>query len=137
MANLTAYRNQLDTMRAEFADLLEQLPSKSEVPSVLRDISQTRAANGLDEQLFKPEDEQQHDFYAALPNDLTVTGGFHDLARFVSAVAALPRIVTLDDVQIEPVKNTTGTLRMEVTARTYRYLDEAAQKNTGGKDGAS
>jgi type IV pilus assembly protein PilO len=131
VANLDAYRDQLAAMKKQFGALLKQLPSQAEVPSLLRDISQTRAANGLDEELFKPEPEQSKDFYAVLPNDLIVTGDFHQLGQFVSGVAALPRIVTLDNVHIEPVKNGNGTLRMSLTAKTYRYLAEAATAGAG------
>ncbi len=126
LANLDAYRAQLAAMKKQFSKQLQQLPSQAEVPSLLRDISQTRAAAGLDEALFKPEPEQTKDFYAVLPNNLIVTGDFHQLGRFVSAVAALPRIVTIDDVHIEPVKNGGPALRMSLTAKTYRYLAEAA-----------
>lgn len=133
VANLDAYRIQLHTMQQQFGHLLAQLPSRTEVPSLLRDISQTRSENGLDEELFKPETPVVEDFYAVLPNDLIVTGDFHQFARFVSDVAALPRIVTISDVQITPVAATgkpteagTGALRMTVTANTYRYLDDTA-----------
>ncbi|HET7312910.1 type 4a pilus biogenesis protein PilO [Salinisphaera sp.] len=132
VSNLDAYRDQLAAMQTEFGNLLAQLPSKNEVPSLLRDISQTRSANGLDEELFKPEPEVTKDFYAVLPNDLIVTGDFHHFGTFVSDVAALPRIVTIDSVHIEPVKQRQGPgaesgedpLRMSLTASTYRYLDE-------------
>lgn len=126
VANLDAYRNQLKTMKKQFGTLLTQLPSKTEVPSLLRDISRTRASSGLDEELFKPEPEKQRDFYAVLPNSLIVTGSFDQLGHFVSGVAALPRIVTINDVHIEPVKNQPGTLRMSLTAKTYRYIENPA-----------
>ncbi|WP_423823156.1 type 4a pilus biogenesis protein PilO [Salinisphaera sp. SPP-AMP-43] len=131
VTNLDAYRDQLDAMRAEFGNLLAQLPSRTEVPSLLRDISQTRSENGLDEELFKPKPEIQKDFYAVLPNALIVTGDFHDFGQFVSDVAALPRIVTISDVHIESVRpgspqptdaSSPGLLRMSLTASTYRYL---------------
>lgn len=131
VANLGAYRAQLTRMQDEFGALLQQLPSRTEVPSLLRDISQARSANGLTEELFKPAPEVMRDFYAELPNDLIVTGDFHAFGRFVSDVAALPRIVTIDDVHIEPVNNKTaaagdgGPLRMSLTATTYRYLDDS------------
>ncbi|RJS94302.1 type 4a pilus biogenesis protein PilO [Salinisphaera sp. Q1T1-3] len=138
VANLEAYRAQLAQMQAAFGNLLAQLPSQTEVPSLLRDISQARSANGLDEQLFKPEPEVSRDFYAELPNDLVVTGDFHQFGRFVSDVAALPRIVTIDDVKIEPVGTRPGNttqpdsnpLRMSLTATTYRYLDGRSQAKT-------
>lgn len=131
VTNLDAYRDQLTAMRAEFGNLLAQLPSRTEVPSLLRDISQTRSEHGLDEELFKPKPEIKKDFYAVLPNALIVTGDFHEFGQFVSDVAALPRIVTISDVHIEslrpgqPQKTGTsnpGPLRMSLTASTYRYL---------------
>lgn len=148
VANLSAYREQLAAMQAEFGNLLAQLPSKTEVPSLLRDISQARSANGLDEELFKPEPETARDFYAVLPNDLIVTGDFHHFGRFISDVAALPRIVTISNVHIAPVDRTGNrgkdshssqnpkSLRMSLTASTYRYLGEDkddSDKTTTGK----
>ena len=130
VANLDAYRTQLAEMRRDFAALLDQLPSQTEVPSLLRDISEARSANGLNEQLFKPAPEIKRDFYAELPNQLVVTGGFHAFGQFVSDVAALSRIVTLDDVTIEPAAPSPSQsteeptpLRMSLTATTYRYLE--------------
>jgi len=132
VANLDAYRTQLNTMQDQFGTLLQQLPSRTEVPSLLDDISQTRLASGLEEELFKPRPEEIRDFYAVLPNDLIVTGSYHELGRFVSGVAALPRIVTIQDVHIEPIENGddsdgAGELRMSMTANTYRYLDEPGE----------
>ncbi|MGN8158914.1 type 4a pilus biogenesis protein PilO [Salinisphaera sp. RV14] len=145
VANLGAYRDQLATMQTEFGNLLAQLPSKTEVPSLLRDVSQTRSANGLDEELFKPEPEVTKDFYAVLPNDLIVTGDFHHFATFVSDVAALPRIVTISNVHIRPVGKSSGQaaqseqgkgpLRMSLTASTYRYLGDTTGTQAHGKDG--
>ena len=149
VSNLGAYRDQLAAMQTEFGHLLAQLPSKTEVPSLLRDISQTRSANGLDEELFKPEPEVAKDFYAVLPNDLIVTGDFHHFGTFVSDVAALPRIVTISNVHIEPVNKghdkTSGSgegkgpLRMSLTASTYRYLGETSgtEDKSKGKKGKS
>ena len=144
VANLAAYRAQLADMRADFATLLDQLPSQTEVPSLLRDISAARAANGLNEQLFKPAPEIKRAFYAELPNELVVTGGYHAFGRFVSDVAALSRIVTLNNVQIAPVTPPTSEadgdgplLRMSLTATTYRYLEpderETAPANAKAK----
>lgn len=126
VANLDAYKQQLAEMQETFGALLRQLPSQTEVPNLLNDISQTRLASGLEEELFKPRPEIKKDFYAILPNDLVVTGSYHELANFVSGVAALPRIVTLDNVSITPVGGESGggDLRMSVIANTYRYLDD-------------
>lgn len=140
VANLDAYRNQLETMERQFGALLLQLPSRTEVPSLLNDISQTRLASGLEEELFKPRPEEKRDFYAVLPNDLIVTGDYHELGRFVSGVAALSRIVTLEDVRIEPIKQGGGQdggdsdeLRMSMTANTYRYLGDDTSKGASAQ----
>ncbi|MES1941117.1 pilus assembly protein PilO [Salinisphaera sp. T5B8] len=127
VANLDAYRTQLEAMQLQFGALLQQLPSKTEVPSLLNDISQTRIASGLEEELFKPRPENPQDFYAILPNDLIVTGTYHELGRFVSGVAALSRIVTIENINIEPVEegDDSGELRMSMTVNTYRYLEDA------------
>ena len=127
VANLDAYKEQLAEMEKRFGELLRQLPSQTEVPKLLNDISQTRLASGLEENLFKPRPEIRKDFYAVLPNDLEVTGTYHELGTFVSGVAALPRIVTLEEVSIQPIKGEGSELRMSVVANTYRYLD-------GGED---
>lgn len=127
VANLDAYRTQLAEMERRFGELLRQLPSETEVPNLLNDISQTRLASGLEEELFKPRPEVKKDFYAVLPNDLVVTGSYHELGTFVSSVAALPRIVTIDEVSIQPLRGNAGgqnDLRMSVTANTYRYLED-------------
>lgn len=138
VANLHAYEAQLATMKRDFGNMLKQLPSKSEVANLLNDISQTRASAGLTEELFKPEPEIKKNFYAELPNQIRVTGTYHELATFVSGVAALPRIVTVHDVIISPVKRKRGQkpaandkherlLRMSATLTTYRYLDSNGQ----------
>ena len=127
VANIDAYRTQLEAMELQFGALLQQLPSKTEVPSLLYDISQTRIASGLEEELFKPRPENPQDFYAILPNDLIVTGTYHELGRFVSGVAALSRIVTIENINIEPIEqgDESGELRMSMTVNTYRYLEDA------------
>lgn len=124
VANLDAYRDQLREMRESFAGLLRQLPSKTEVASLLNDISQTRVASGLEEELFQPQADQPREFYAEMPNRIEVVGEFHDIAGFVSRVSALPRIVTIHQAKIEPHKKQSGKLHMSAIAKTYRYLDE-------------
>jgi type IV pilus assembly protein PilO len=110
--------------------MLRQLPGKTEVPSLLVDISQTGLGAGLEEQLFQPTGEIQKDFYAELPIKLRYTGGYHELGNFVSGIAALPRIVTLHDISIKrSTEDSPDELTLDVTAKTYRYLDEEA---TGG-----
>ncbi len=124
-ANLDAYKTQLKEMEVSFGAMLRQLPSRTEVPSLLVDISQTGLAAGLEERLFQPSGEIKKDFYAELPIKIRLQGSYHDLAQFVSGIAALPRIVTLHDVLIQPEKNTGGNnLVLDVSAKTYRYLEE-------------
>jgi type IV pilus assembly protein PilO len=123
VANLDAYRKQLKQMQAEFREQLARLPDRAEVSGLLRDISQTRAENDLHEELFKPERAKKKGFYAILPNHLIVTGDYHDFAKFVSDVTALPRIVTVSGIHIKPIAATGHSpLRMSLTASTYRYL---------------
>lgn len=124
VANLDAYRAQLDEMRRSFAGLLRQLPSQSEVASLLNDISQTRVAAGLEEELFQPDVDQPREFYAEMPNKIEVVGTFHDIASFVSRVSALPRIVTIHDVSLHTHPEKSELLRMSAVAKTYRYLEE-------------
>ena len=124
-ANLEAYKQQLDEMRQSFGALLRQLPNKTEIETLLTDISQTGISSGLDIELFKPEGLLPKDFYAEYPIKLKVTGRYHEFAQFVSGVAALPRIVTLKDIEILPAGKDAGVkLSMELTAITYQYLDE-------------
>lgn len=123
-ANLEAYRAQLAEMEESFGAMLRQLPNKTEVADLLVDVSQTGLAAGLEFELFQPQAEVPKDFYAELPIKIRVIGGYHEFGEFVSGLAALPRIVTIHDVQIAP-RQTSKQLVLEATARTYRYLDEA------------
>jgi type IV pilus assembly protein PilO len=123
--NLEVYKQQLKDIERSFGALLRQLPGKTEVPSLLVDISQTGLAAGLSEKLFQPEAEVKKDFYAEKPIKIRLTGSYHQFGEFVSGIAALPRIVTLDDIDIKPdSKDSYDSLSMELTAKTYRYLDE-------------
>ena len=123
--NLEVYKQQLKDIERSFGALLRQLPGKTEVPSLLVDISQTGLAAGLSEKLFQPEAEVKKDFYAEKPIKIRLTGSYHQFGEFVSGIAALPRIVTLDDINIKPdSKDAYDALSMELTAKTYRYLDE-------------
>ena len=126
-ANLDAYKAQLAEMERSFGAMLRQLPDQTEVPSLLVDISQTGLAAGLEEQLFEPAALVRRDFYAELPIRIRLVGGFHEMGNFVSGIAALPRIVTLHDAEIKPRVADEGApdeLVLDVTAKTYRYLDE-------------
>src|ERR1700674_218872 len=123
--NLDVYKQQLKDIERSFGALLRQLPGKTEVPSLLVDISQTGLAAGLEEKLFQPQPEQKKDFYAELPIKIRLTGSYHQFGEFVSGIAALPRIVTLHDIDIKPDnKDAYDQLSLELTAKTYRYLDE-------------
>jgi type IV pilus assembly protein PilO len=126
--NLDAYKAQLKEMEETFGAMLRKLPNKTEVPNLLTDISQQGAGAGLDQKLFQPLPQNNKDFYAELPIKMRLTGSFHAIGAFVSGIAALPRIVTLHDVEIVPAtkdaKGGTDQLQLDVTAKTYRYLDE-------------
>jgi len=128
-ANLDAYKQQLEDMRISFGTLLRQLPNKTEIETLLTDISQTGISSGLEIDYFKPVGLEPKEFYAEYPIKLKVTGRYHEFAEFVSGVAALPRIVTLKNLLIEPADKTKGgvKLTMELTAITYQYLDESGQ----------
>jgi type IV pilus assembly protein PilO len=137
-ANLQAYKDQLAEMEKSFGAMLRQLPNKTEVPNLLVDISQTGLAAGLDEKLFQPQGENRKDFYAELPITIRLTGNYHQMGNFASGIAALPRIVTLHDVEIVPAGRdaragggTPGDLTLNVTAKTYRYLDDEEQEAAG------
>ncbi|HEU4529949.1 MAG TPA: type 4a pilus biogenesis protein PilO [Steroidobacteraceae bacterium] len=125
-ANLEQYKVQLAEMERTFGAMLRQLPGKTEVPSLLVDISQTGLAAGLEEKLFQPANEVRRDFYAELPIRIRLTGNYHELGTFVSGIAALPRIVTLHNIEVRPESKDAGLdqLMLDVTAKTYRYLDE-------------
>ena len=123
--NLDIYKQQLGNIEKSFGAMLRQLPSKTEVDSLLVDISQTGLAAALTQKLFQPEAEVKKDFYAEQPIKIRFVGSFHQFGQFVSGIAALPRIVTLHDVQIASTdKNTNDQLQMDLTAKTYRYLDD-------------
>jgi len=129
-ANLDAYTRQLEEMEQSFGAMLRQLPSETEVPNLLVDISQAGLGAGLEEKLFEPQPEVERDFYAELPIRIRLEGGYHEMGRFVSGIASLPRIVTLHDIRIEPADDTAGgRLTLDVTAKTYRYLDEPGDGN--------
>ena len=127
-ANYDAYKAQLAQMEQSFGTMLRQLPGETEIPSLIVDISQTGLAAGLQEKLFVPQPEIPKDFYAEKPIRIRLEGGYHELGNFVSGIAALPRIVTLHNINITRVgADSFDNLSMEVTAKTYRYIDEEAQ----------
>ena len=137
-ANFAAYRAQLKDMERSFGAMLRQLPGRTEVPNLLVDISQTGNGAGLDEKLFQPGAELKQDFYAELPIKIRLTGSYHEFGNFVSGIAALPRIVTLHDIQIQPeLPKSVGSdqLVLDLTAKTYRYLEDD-EMSTDSKKGA-
>lgn len=136
-ASLETYERQLAEMREMLRSLLRQLPSKTEMPDLLVDISQTALGAGIETELFEPRNEQLQDFYAEQPIAIRMTGGYHQFGTFVSGVASLSRVVilTMQDISLQPVEGDPGVLRMEGTVTTYRYLDDsesAAMAQGGG-----
>ena len=125
-ANYDAYKTQLAQIEQSFGTMLRQLPGETEIPSLIVDISQTGLAAGLQEKLFQPQAEIPKDFYAEKPITIQLSGGYHEMANFVSGIAALPRIVTLHDINITTEQQGSfDSLSLEVTAKTYRYIEEA------------
>ena len=123
--NLSVYKQQLADIERDFGALLRQLPGRTEVPNLVVDISQTGLGAGLSQKLFQPGAELKKDFYAELPIRIRFSGSYHQFGQFVSGIAALPRIVTLHDIEIKPDgKAGYDSLTLDVTAKTYRYLDE-------------
>jgi type IV pilus assembly protein PilO len=142
--NLAVYQQQLQDIERSFGALLRQLPGRTEVPNLLVDISQVGVGAGLEENLFQPSNEIKKDFYAELPIKIRLTGSYHQMGEFISGIAALPRIVTLHDITIKSAdRDSYDFLSFELTAKTYRYLDDtevAAEKSksepaTKGKKG--
>ena len=128
-ANLELYVQQMKEMENSFGVLLRQLPSDTEVPGLLEDITRTGLGSGLEFEEIKLLPEVTQQFYIELPIQITVTGAYHDLATFVSGVAGLPRIVTLHDFNLVPANPEGGSkLRMSILAKTYRYNDKGLQK---------
>lgn len=122
-ANLDEYRQQMVEMEASFGALLRQLPSDTEVPGLIEDITTTALDNELSIQSIDLQPERKAEFYVELPITITVTGSFHDLGAFVSGVANLSRIVTLHDFTIKP-EDSPARLKMSILAKTYRYMDD-------------
>lgn len=125
--NLPAYKEQMEEMEQTFGSLLRQLPNTTEVPDLLVDITQAGLGRGLEFTLFRPEKELPKDFYAEMPISVEVRGTYHELAQFVSDVAALPRIVTFGDITITS-GGKDNKLTMSAKAKTYRYMEEGSVK---------
>lgn len=124
-ANLDAYRVQMQEMQESFGALVSQLPSDTEVPGLLEDISAKGQQNGMSIENIDLLEEVTEEFYVELPIAITATGSYHSLGAFVSGMASLPRIVTLHDFDIEMDGDDSDELVMEITAKTYRYRDGA------------
>jgi type IV pilus assembly protein PilO len=123
--NLAVYKQQLADIERSFGALLRQLPGRTEVPNLLVDIAQKGLEAGLSQKLFQPGDEVKKDFYAELPIKIRFSGSYHQFGEFVSGIAALPRIVTLHDIEIKPDGRAGyDNLNLDLTAKTYRYLDQ-------------
>ena len=121
--NLDLLRAQLREIETSFGTLLKQLPNKSQMEALLVDINQAGLGRGLQFELFKPaQSETQREFYAELPISIKLTGNYHDMGAFASDIGQLPRIVTLNDLALNVGKD--GTLTMDTTAKTFRYLDD-------------
>ena len=143
--NLEPLKQQLAQMEQVLQQMLRQLPSKTEMPDLIIDISQTALSSGLSNELFEPEQEQIREFYAEKPIKLRMVGSYHQFGAFVSGVASLPRVVilTMHDINLKPKDKTGGNIRagaleLSGTVKTYRYLDEAEvaeqQKAEAGKE---
>lgn len=150
--NLDAYKAQLEQMDRQFGELLRQLPGKTEIENLSEEIAREALSSNLTQELLKPQNEQLKEFYAELPIQMRLSGDYHEFGEFVSRVSALPRIVTLHDIKVvydEKGKGATGMLVMDLTAKTYRYLEQdeidaqqaaakaAAEKGKGKKKGGA
>jgi type IV pilus assembly protein PilO len=122
-ANLEAYRQQLAEMEESFGALVSQLPSDTEVPGLLEDITNKGLLNGLEITAIDLQKEQAKEFYVELPIAILASGSYHDLGAFISGMAGLPRIVTLHDFQITAKDKDPNNLELKITAKTYRYKD--------------
>ncbi|EQD53918.1 type 4 fimbrial biogenesis protein PilO [mine drainage metagenome] len=122
-AALPAFKKQLKEMQQTYGQLLHQLPSRDEIPALLRDISTTAQMDGLKQRLFKPRSPIRKNFYAEQPIVMEYVGTYHKLGKFVGDLGALPRIVTLSDIVIKPTAKESTLLSMQVTGVTYRYLE--------------
>jgi type IV pilus assembly protein PilO len=121
--NLDLYTQQLAEIDRSFGALLKQLPDKSEVEALLIEVNQAGLGRGLQFELFRPGSEVIKDFYAELPISVKINGSYHDLGAFAADIAKLPRIVTLNNISIAPLKDG-GGLTLDATTKTFRYLDE-------------
>ena len=144
-ASLPAYQAQIREMNRRFQDFLQQLPNRTQIPSLLDDVTLAGRSRGLDFELFQPTGEVNKNFYAKIPVKLKVVGTYNDIGRFAAAVAAMPRIVTINNIDIARMPDAGATniakaqaaqkLVMQCTATTYRYLDGSDSADAQNKDG--
>lgn len=138
-SQLSAYEDQLKEMELSFGNMMQQLPSSTEIPALILDISEKGVSNGLEIELFEPLAEESKEFYAEKPIKLNALGSYKELATFVSDISALPRIVTIHNIQLKPEDAkvnankgkdivTKKRLRMEAIIKTYRYLENSDLK---------
>lgn len=123
-ANLEALKSQLADIEETFGDLLRRLPNQTEVADLLVDITKEGLGAGLEFELFRPGQEQTADFYMELPIEIRVIGQYHEFGKFVSGISDLPRIVTTHNVRITPRQDDSKELIMDMTAKTYRYVED-------------
>lgn len=136
VSNIEAYREQMAEMEKSFGALLKQLPQDTEVPGLLEDITSTALGSGLEIQSIALKPEESKEFYVELPIDIQVSGTYHDIASFVSGVASLPRIVTLHDFSLTPLKDkAAGDLQMSINAKTYRYSEQKEEPEEKAETG--
>ena len=127
-SRLEQYRELMSRMEQDFAFLVSQLPEKTQVPGLLDDIDEKGRESGLAIESIKLQPESRSNVYVELPIEVIVTGSYHDFGTFISNVAAMSRIVTLHDLNIEPIQEGSNELRMSIDAKTYRYLSEEEQE---------
>lgn len=138
-ANLEPLKLQLTQMEQMLKQMLRQLPSKNEMPDLIVDISQTALATGINNELFEPQPETKHEFYAEKPINLRMVGSYHQFGAFVSGVASLPRVVimTMHDISLKPKSATDPALVLKGTVKTYRYLSEEDESGDAGGTSAA
>jgi type IV pilus assembly protein PilO len=144
-ASLPAYQAQIKEMNLRFQNFLQQLPNRTQIPSLLDNVTLAGRSRGLDFELFQPTGEVNKNFYAEIPVKLKVVGTYSDIGRFAAAVAAMPRIVTINNIDIARMPNAGATsaakaqaaqkLVMQCTATTYRYLDDSERANRQSRKG--
>lgn len=131
LADLPKFRKETEDMKSKRQKALEQLPNEKDIDKLLEDISSLALDSGLEIMLFKPQQEVRKNFYAEIPVELKLSGGYHDLALFYDKIASLPRIVNVSDLLIEKAQEMDGRniLQASCTAKTYKFIEEKAGEN--------